>query len=97
MGAVTEHFNSGEAAIKAVLAGADILLMPEDLDQAVSALQNACETGEIPVSRIDESVIRILETKVKRGLFDGERQNDDPEKVLGSKEHRELAEKFSAN
>lgn len=95
MGAITQHFSSDEAAVKAILAGADILLMPEDLPLAVSGLEQACENGQVPMERINASVRRILETKYRRGFFDGNTQKGDPEKILGNSEHRQLAEKAS--
>ena len=79
MGAITKHFSSDEAAVKAVLAGADILLMPENLDLAISGIKKACNDGLIPVDRIDESVERILRIKYKRNLF-GSIEREDPEK-----------------
>lgn len=69
MGAVTEPYGAGEAAVMAIEAGADMLLMPADLSEAHEALGEAVETGRITEERIDESVRRILETKEKRGLI----------------------------
>ena len=69
MKAVTAHYSSGEAAVKAVQAGVDLLLSPENLDQAVSALLDAVDQGVISQARIDESVLRILELKEAWGLL----------------------------
>ncbi len=69
MGAVTEHYTSGEAAVLAITAGCDLILMPEDLPQALNALQEALENGTITAARIDESVRRILTMKLEYGIL----------------------------
>ena len=69
MGAIASEYSSGEAAIKAVEAGDDILLMPNDFQMARSALIQAVESGEIAEGRIDESVRRILNVKHSFGLI----------------------------
>jgi beta-N-acetylhexosaminidase len=68
MGGVTNLYPPGEAAIRSVLGGADVLLMPPVPDAAMEGLERAVETGRIPVKRIDESVRRILEAKERLGL-----------------------------
>ena len=66
MGAITERFGQGEAAVLAVLAGNDLLLAPEDPEAARQAILEAVRDGTIPEGRIDESVYRIL--RAKNGL-----------------------------
>lgn len=63
MGAISQHYTSAEAAVKCLEAGADILLMPQDLPEAFEAIMAAVEDGTIPEARIDESVRRILALK----------------------------------
>lgn len=72
MKAMTDYYSSGEIAIKAVNAGVDMLLCPQDLKAAVSALTEAVESGQISEERIDESVKRILMMKLERGFFSAE-------------------------
>lgn len=69
MGAIVQHFTSGEAAVLAVQAGVDILLMPENFAEAYQALLDAVMAGEIPIERIDESVERILRCKESYGIL----------------------------
>ena len=69
MQAMTDHYTSGEIAVKAVQAGVDILLCPADLEQAVTALEQAVADGTISETRIDESVLRILNLKLSRHDF----------------------------
>jgi len=59
---------SARAAVEAVKAGNDVLLLPADLDAAYNGVLNAVRSGEIPESRIDESVLNILRAKASVGL-----------------------------
>ena len=69
MQAMTDHYGSGEIAVKAVQAGVDLLLSPQNLDQAVVALTQAVEEGTITQERLDESVLRVLRLKLDRGII----------------------------
>lgn len=69
MGAITDRYSSGEAAVTAVQAGADVILMPANLDSAVSALEEAVSEGRLTEERIDESVEKILSVKVEHGII----------------------------
>ena len=62
---------NGVVAVDAVLAGADILLMPPSAADAIEAVVAAVEQGRIPRERIDSSVRRILHAKLAAGLDDG--------------------------
>lgn len=68
MGAITDEYTPGEAAIKAIEAGCDILLTPESFEDAFNAVVKAVEDGNISEQRIDESVRRILTLKQTYGL-----------------------------
>src|SRR5262249_4592217 len=68
MGGITVRFAPGEAAVRAVLAGADCLLMSPVPDAAFEALQQAVKAGRISRERLDTSVRRILEAKARLGL-----------------------------
>src|SRR5690349_7630114 len=69
MGAIVTKYGIGEAAVRAFLAGSDLLLMPSDPDSAVNAMDAAVTAGRITTARLDESVRRILEIKRHLGLF----------------------------
>ena len=64
MGAITEEYTSGEAAVKAVQAGVDIVLMPENFQEAYQGVLDAVADGTLTEERIDESVTRILTVKL---------------------------------
>ena len=68
MGGITVRYAPGEAAVRAILAGVDALLMPPVPDAAFEALQAAVKSGRISVERLDASVRRILQAKAKLGL-----------------------------
>ena len=63
MGAITEYYTSGEAAVQAIAAGADMLLMPEDFYEAYDAVLTAVREGSISEDRLDESLERIYRVK----------------------------------
>lgn len=64
MGAVTGSYSSGEAAVMAIEAGSDILLMPEKYDEAYQALLDTVNSGTVTEERINESLRRILRVKL---------------------------------
>jgi beta-N-acetylhexosaminidase len=68
MGGVTTLYPPGEAAVRSVEGGADVLLMPPVPDAAMEALVDAVKSGRITEKRVDESVRRILEAKEQLGL-----------------------------
>ncbi|MBQ8688425.1 MAG: hypothetical protein IJ512_07770 [Ruminococcus sp.] len=69
MGAITENYTPGEAAILSIQAGVDIILMPYDLSNAVTSVRNAIEAGDITEERINESVRKILLKKCAMGII----------------------------
>lgn len=72
MGAITNTYGAGNAAVMAIQAGCDIILLPGDFEAAFSAVLAAAENGTISAQRLDESVLRILEYKVNYGIISGE-------------------------
>lgn len=68
MGGVTRLFDTAEAAVKAVQAGVDMILLPPQPEVALKAVVEAVRQGEISEARINASVRRILEAKASLGL-----------------------------
>jgi beta-glucosidase-like glycosyl hydrolase/CubicO group peptidase (beta-lactamase class C family) len=68
MGGITVRYAPGEAAVRAIAAGADCVLMSPVPDAAFEALQAAVKSGRISTERLDGSVRRILEAKARLGL-----------------------------
>ncbi len=65
MGAITDSYTSEEAAVKALLAGADMILMPEDFEAAYNGVLEAVRSGRLSEERINESLGRIYRVKFK--------------------------------
>ena len=68
MDAVTKMGTPGENAVKAVLAGIDVVLDPPDPLDAFRGLKAAAESGRMPRARLEASVRRVLEAKARLGL-----------------------------
>lgn len=66
MGAITDNYENREAAVAALQAGVDMILMPEDFKEAYEAVVSAVKNGELTEERIDESVFRILTLKEEK-------------------------------
>jgi beta-N-acetylhexosaminidase len=98
MRGIAAHYPEGEAAVRSIKAGADVLLYPPSVEQAFVAVKHAVETGEIKESRIDESVRRILAAKARLGL-DRNRFVDigNVDKALGTTEHQRTAQQIIEN
>ena len=84
MGAIAQNYSSGEAAVMAVEAGVDMLLMPADFQTAYEGLINAVYEGRVSEERIDESVLRILQ--VKRKMREMSSKNDEEKLQSGQEE-----------
>ncbi|MDH3205473.1 MAG: serine hydrolase [Gemmatimonadota bacterium] len=68
MRSITDMYGAGEAVVKAVEAGADVILYPADVDQSIGAMVRALESGRISRGRLERSVRRLLEWKARLGL-----------------------------
>lgn len=96
MQGITDHYGSGEAAVLAVEAGVDVILIPYDIGEAHGAILRAVQSGRISRKRLDESVRRILEAKAWVGLH--QKRGVDLEaipRVVASPEHIRAAAKIS--
>lgn len=60
MGAITAEYGSGEAAVRALAAGADLLLMPADVEQAHAGILSAVSSGRVPQSRLTEAAEHVI-------------------------------------
>jgi len=68
MGAIVNGFGAGDAAVRALEAGADTLLMPADADVAIRAVVAAVQSGRLTRLRIQSSVAKLLAYKERLGL-----------------------------
>ena len=69
MGGVVAHFETGEAAVRVLEAGGDVVLMPPDARVAIEAIVAAVTSGRLPEARLDQAVARMLAEKERLGLF----------------------------
>lgn len=96
MGGIANGFSSGDAAVRALEAGADVLLMPPNPDAAIRAVVAAVGSGHLSRARIRDSVVKLLSAKEKLGLdrrrtVDAESMGD----VLDSPEANEKAQEIA--
>ena len=68
MGGIVQGFPGGQASVMALEAGSDVLLMPQDGESAINAVEAAVKSGKLTQKRIEESVMRILTAKAHLGL-----------------------------
>ena len=97
MRGVTASFQNADATLRAVEAGADIVLLPPDVPTSFNAIKSAVESGRIAESRIDASVRRILRAKATLELQQGQNRFVDINAIpntVGSAPHRALAQRI---
>jgi len=93
MGAIVEGYGPAEASVRALEAGADVLLMPPDPLAAIDAVLAALAGGRLEPARIDRSVRRILEMKARAGLHRAARVDADVvTRTVGTAAHLAFAD-----
>ncbi len=96
MAAITRMASPGEAAVKAVQAGIDVVLDSPDSAAAATAIVEAVKANTIPRAQIERSVRRILEAKARLGLHRTRTVNLDAAPVtLGGRKHEAVAQMVS--
>jgi beta-N-acetylhexosaminidase len=92
MSGLTIYFTQEEAAVRALEAGADMLLKPADVDAAFRGVCEAVKSGRITESRVEESARRIMAAKYDLGLVAQRLTPVDPiDRTVGSKDVAALA------
>ena len=69
MACITDKYSAAEAAVKSFNAGADIILMPQDLPEAYDAILSKVKSGKITEKRLNDTVQRILKLKFQKGIM----------------------------
>ena len=69
MKVITKFYDADQAAVMAVQAGNDMILMPDNFEQAFEGVLEAVKDGTISESKINEAVSRILSVKIRRGIL----------------------------
>ena len=92
MSGLTIYFTQEEAAVRALEAGADMLLKPADVDASFRGVLQAVKSGRITAQRVEESARRILAAKYDLGLVEQRLTPvDSIDRIVGSKDVTELA------
>ncbi|HEX6039335.1 glycoside hydrolase family 3 protein [Longimicrobium sp.] len=96
MGGVTRSYSVSEASIRALLAGADVLLQPPGHPTVIDDVVAAVESGRIPASRIEEAARRVLLAKAAAGLHRMARVDAGAvEGQVGTDAHRAVARRVA--
>jgi beta-N-acetylhexosaminidase len=96
MGGIAKGFTVGDASVRALEAGADVLLMPSNPEAAINAVVAAVKSGRIKQKRLEESVMRVLVAKAHVGLAANRLVDvDDIHDVVSSPESMAVAQQIS--
>jgi beta-glucosidase-like glycosyl hydrolase/CubicO group peptidase (beta-lactamase class C family) len=97
MRAITDMYGDGEAAVRAVEAGADVILYPQNVRRSIDAVVAALESGRLERDRVERSVRGLLELKARLGLHrDRLISLEQVSEVVGSGAHLALADTAAA-
>ncbi len=98
MSGLTKYFKQDEAAVRAILAGNDVLLKPADADSTIRGIQAAVRSGRLSEKRIEESARKVLAWKYKLGLFKRKiTPLNEIDKIVSSQATRKLADEIAEN
>ena len=96
MSGLTIYFTQEEAAVRALEAGADMLLKPTDVDASFRGVRDAVKSGRITEQRVEESARKIMAAKYDLGLLDQRiTPVDTIDRVVGSKDVLALASEIA--
>jgi beta-glucosidase-like glycosyl hydrolase len=93
MGGIVDHFDAGEAAVRAIVAGADQVIKSPDTDAAIAGVRRAVAQGRISQARLDRSVATILAAKRRYPATIPDLET--AFRVVDSPDHRALAEEIA--
>jgi beta-N-acetylhexosaminidase len=98
MSGLTLYFDQEEAAVRAILAGNDVLLKPANADAATRGVREAVKTGRISEERLDQSVRKILAWKHQLGLSEKKITSLDAiDTLVSGKETTRLTDEIAQN
>jgi beta-N-acetylhexosaminidase len=98
MSGLTIYFTAEEASVRAIEAGADLLLKPADADAAFRGVHEAVRKGRLTEQRIDESVRKVLAAKYDLGLVQQRiTPLDGIDRAVGGKQALELADDIAGD
>jgi beta-N-acetylhexosaminidase len=96
MDAIAKQLSPGDAAVRAIEAGDDVVLNSPDNAAAAAAIKAAVAAGEISAERLDDSVRRLLSAKARLGLYKSKTVSiDDVPKMVGGRQHALIAQQIA--
>ncbi|GBG11446.1 beta-N-acetylhexosaminidase [Paenibacillus agaridevorans] len=98
MSAIDEHYGPAQGSVKAIQAGADMVLVSHTIEKqraALEAVAAAVESGELSEARIDEAVSRIMRLKTKLRLEEPIGAWEQVAAVIGTEANKEVARRWS--
>jgi hypothetical protein len=96
MAGVAAMYKPGEAAVRAIKAGNDVILHSPDDAAAFAAVRDAVKAGEIPMAQVDASVQRILRAKARMGLHRAKAVNLEAiSTIVGTRANQAVADEVS--
>lgn len=98
MSAIDEYYGPAAGAVKALAAGADMVLVSHTIEKQRAALEAvfaAVQSGELPESRIDEALGRVMKLKEKLRLDEPLQPWEQVEAGIGTEEHKAVARGWS--
>jgi beta-glucosidase-like glycosyl hydrolase/CubicO group peptidase (beta-lactamase class C family) len=96
MHGISSHFSPGEAVVKALKAGVDLMLLSPDELTAIKEIEQAVKSGKLSEQRIDHSVRKLLQWKKKKGLFKNKKIDiDSLSNKINTRNNRLIAEEIS--
>jgi beta-N-acetylhexosaminidase len=90
MGAIRDRFDAGEAAIRAVLAGDDLISLSANTAQAYAALQHAVRSGRVPAAVVRAAATRVVQLRMSLPSAAATIEQ------VGSAEHQAVAARIAA-
>ena len=96
MQGLLEMFDTREASVRAIEAGADVLLMPAKVEDAIAGVTAAIKSGRLTKKRLDESALKVLSAKVRLGLNRQKPANTEAiAELIGAPEEEEIAQQVA--
>jgi len=95
MTGITNEAWAGESAIRAVNAGNDIILLPLDVEKTIIHLEKAVLSGKISEKKINNSVEKIIKSKIDLNLFEFIFDEENLKRTIAKSEHLNIANKIA--
>jgi beta-N-acetylhexosaminidase len=96
MGGIVVHYEAGDAAVRALLAGNDQILLSEDTDKAIAAVIGAVRSGALPLARVDDAARHVLLAKRRAGLLERRLiRLGEVSRIVSAPEHEAIEEEIA--